>query len=503
MNFIDNFLNNITMYRLVLYVLIGLLVIAAFFGLLGLLPYSPWAIIFSAAILVLVSWIVNYIFAKVYEVPANAESFFISALILALILSPANKFSDLPFLIWAAVLTMASKYIINIRGKHIFNPVALAVTLTSYAAGQSATWWVGNIPMLPFVVIGGLLIIRKIKRFNFIVTFLIVSILAIGILSLLAGNDPASTIKKTIIYSPWFFFASVMLTEPLTTPPRKLQQMIYAGITGFLFAPQVHFGSLYTTPELALLIGNIYSYLASPKEKLLLKLKQALKIGPDIYDFIFSGPRTHYLPGQYMEWTLGYGNADSRGNRRYFTLASSPTEEDLRIGVKFAEKSSTFKKSMLELTSQSPVVAAGLAGDFILPHDPNKKLAFVAGGIGITPFRSMLKYLIDTHQKRDIVLFYSARKQEDLVYGDVINQAVRELGLKVVVTLTDTEQVSSGWAGRTGYLNEQMIVETTPDYKERTFYISGPQALVFSVKSVLKHTGLKEKQIITDYFPGF
>ena len=112
---------------------------------------------------------------------------------------------------------------------------------------------------------------------------------------------------------------------------------------GFLFVPQVKFLGYYFTPEQALLVGNIFAFIVSPKDRLILKLKEKIKIAPDIYDFIFlANKKINYNPGEYMEWTMPGENSDERGNRRYFTLASSPTENELRIGVKFYENGSSY-----------------------------------------------------------------------------------------------------------------------------------------------------------------
>ena len=120
----------------------------------------------------------------------------------------------------------------------------------------------------------------------------------------------------------------------------------------------------------------------------MLRLKEKVQLAPDIYDFIFVPTRKFaFAPGQYMEWTLGHDEPDSRGNRRYFTLASSPTENTLRLGVKFYQQSSSFKSALLAMDQQSEIVAAQVAGDFVLPDDPRQKCVFIAGGIGITPFR--------------------------------------------------------------------------------------------------------------------
>src|ERR1700709_894999 len=139
-----------------------------------------------------------------------------------------------------------------------------------------------------------------------------------------------------------------------------------------------------------------------------------------------------FAPGQYMEWTLGHSDTDNRGNRRYFTLASAPTENHIRVGVKFSPESSSFKQAMLAMDQHTEIVAGQLAGDFVLPRDPQQKCVFIAGGIGITPFRSMIKYLLDTGQHRPIVLFYASKTVSEFVYQDIFDQAQRELGIKTM-----------------------------------------------------------------------
>src|SRR5260221_1560729 len=170
--FIDRVLNTITMYRLVLYYLIFLLAIAIILCYLGILPYDPLTLLFSIGFLLAVSGITNAIFAWAFKAPANVESVYISALILALILTPARPSHDLLFLGWAAVLANASKYIVAINKKHLFNPVAFAVALTALTIDQTASWWVGTLSMLPFILLGGILVVRKIQRTDLVVSFL-------------------------------------------------------------------------------------------------------------------------------------------------------------------------------------------------------------------------------------------------------------------------------------------------------------------------------------------
>lgn len=503
LNFIDLFLDRITMYRLVLYYLIAILGIAAIGGAFGLISASPLGIIVSTIFLLSVCYITNSIFSYVFKAPTNVESVYITALILACIINPFEGFVDLPILGLAGILAISSKYIFAIRKKHIFNPVAISVLLISFGLGAPITWWVGTLFMMPFIILGGLLVLRKTQRFSMIISFYATSLTLIAIFTLINGGSLVTTAGQIFFYSPLFFFAYVMLTEPLTTPPKRSSQMLYGGLVGLLFPPQVHFLSVYSTPELALVIGNIFSYIVSPKTKLVVYLKEKLQIAPDVSDFLFAKQKITYLPGQYLEWTLRHPRTDSRGNRRYFTLASSPTEDTLRIGVKFYENGSSYKRALHDLDTSSPIVAGQLAGNFLLPQDKAKKLVFLAGGIGITPFRSMLKYLIDTNEKRDIVVIFSNKYAEDIVYKDILDIAATALGIRTIYTLTDVEKIPATWQGERGRISAEIIAQEIPDWKERIFYLSGPHLMVTGFEKTLHDMGTPSSHIKKDFFPGF
>ena len=178
LRFIDKITDGITMYRLVLYYLIALIVAAICLSAFGDLHYKPLNIIISSAILVATCWIINKVFSYIFDAPINLESSIITALILALIITPDPTGYNILFLLAAGGLAMASKYLLTIRGKHIFNPAAIAVALTAFGPRQTASWWVGTAVMLPFVLIGGLLITRKIRRQRMVITFFIATTLS-------------------------------------------------------------------------------------------------------------------------------------------------------------------------------------------------------------------------------------------------------------------------------------------------------------------------------------
>ncbi len=503
LKFIDDRLDGITMYRLILYFLIGLLGAAVVFAALGILHADPFAIVFTTGFLVGACVLVNWVFAKVYGVPTNVESAYITALILALIISPLQSYQDLWFLGWAAIWAMASKYIFALNRKHLFNPAAFAVALTYFTINQSASWWVANAPMLPLVALGGALIVRKTRRADLVLAFLLTAVWAVAGYSLATGQNLGAALSRLLVDSPLVFFASVILTEPLTMPGTQRRRLVYGALVGFLFTPVFHIGSFYTTPELAILAGNLYAYLTGPKANLLLRLKEKVQLAPDIWDFVFvPSQKLAFVPGQYMEWTLATRHEDSRGNRRYFTLASSPTENTVRLGVKFHPNSSTLKRSLLAMQPQDEIAAAHLAGDFVLPEDPFQKCVFIAGGIGVTPFRSMIQYLLDTRQGRKVVLFYVAKTPTEFVYRSVFDKAKQTMGMKTIYTLTDPQNVPAGWTGRVGRVTPQMIMADVPDYAACKFYISGPSAMVESNQQMLRQMGVRDDHIKTDFFSG-
>ncbi len=491
------------MYRLVLYVLTAFVIVAAILGFAGKLPFSGWAILGQWAFLVAICWIVNETLAKLFKVPANVESVYITAFILSLLITPSLSIGNLMFCFWAGLIAMASKYLIAWQRKHIFNPTAFALVVTAFALGQSAGWWIANSWMLPFVIIGGVLIVRKIKRFDLVISFFLTSIATTLIFGFRGSINLAEIIRQYIFILPTFFFAFIMLTEPLTTPPTKKWQMVYGALVGILFAPQWHIGNYYSTPEIALVLGNIFSYIVSPKAKLLLILKDKLNLAPSINQLIFVPDRTMaFQPGQYLEWTLPANKPDTRGNRRYFTIASSPTESTIQLGVKFYEPPSTFKRDLKSLVPGQTILAGQLAGDFTLPKDPTKKLIFIAGGIGITPFRSMLKYLLDTKQTRPITLLYSNRTVEDIVYKDILDRASQEMGIKVIYALTD-KNVPADWTGRTGFIDAAAIKQEAPGYQHSLFYLSGPRSMVTAFEQTLASMNVPKNRIKTDFFPGY
>ncbi|HKU18819.1 MAG TPA: hypothetical protein VJP80_06125 [Candidatus Saccharimonadales bacterium] len=486
---IDRCLNGVTMYRLVLYGL-GLLYAAGVsLGFLGVTRLSGFGLLASLAILIAGCYAVNKVLAWAWDVGTNSESWLITALILGLILPPATTAPRALAISLAALLAMASKYIVAWRGKHLCNPAAFGAVAVGLLGIVSPTWWVGSKPMLPFTLIVGLLIIRKVRRFQLVIVFALVAIAIMLALGIDHGRTPQMIIEQSLTSWPSVFFASIMLTEPATMPPKRPMRLLYGALVGVLYAAQLQVGPVSVTPEMALVLGNICAFALSPRFAVVMRLKAKRQLTANSFEYVFAPQRPFsFQPGQYMEWTLPHKRVDSRGNRRTFTIASSPTEPDIRLGVKFYKPPSSYKQALLRMQPGDNLVARQLAGDFVLPKNPSQKLVLIAGGIGITPFRSQLKYLMDTKQQRDIALFYVVNDESDVAYRDIL-QAAQGIGVRVFVV--------------SPRLTPEQLHTNAPDYQTRTFYISGPNGMVSHYAGWLHDQGVGIRRIVTDYFSGY
>lgn len=501
---IDSLVNRITMYKLLLWGLRILFAISWVFSIVGVLPYGAVRPLVSISILLGVAFTANYLFAKFYKVAANSESTNITAVLLYFIFQPPRNVQDAVALGLAALIAIASKYVITRHERHLFNPAAFGTVVVGLSGLLYSRWWIGRDTMFIFVAILSLMLVRKIHRFPMVMAFGASATL----LAIVRSGGDTSTItllRDSILSFPIIFLGGTMLTEPVTTPPRRYQQVAYGVLVGLLFSSGLHIGDRYMSPELALVLGNLVVFFVATRKRQPLKLESVSEIGSTIHEYVFR-PVTplSYKAGQYVELTLPLQKTDFRGNRRTFTIASSPTEDVIRFGIKQADPGSAFKRALAKKHEGAVVTANNLAGDFILPDDTKTKLVFIAGGIGITPFRSMLKYLVDSKENRSITLFYCVSDPKQIVYKDVLAEA-KEFGVKViyVLGLPEGQSMPASWNGEVGYLTKELLAKQVLDYDSRLFYISGPDAMVQANKKLLRSIGVKRTNIKTDYFAGY
>ncbi len=217
-----------------------------------------------------------------------------------------------------------------------------------------------------------------------------------------------------------------------------------------------------------------------------------------IISFWFETDKTlDHIAGQFIEMTIHHPNADDRGDKRWFTISSSPTDAPLMsITTKFASTSSSFKQALHDLKKGDEVTISSPMGDFVLPKDDSIPLIFVSGGIGITPYHSIIKWLSDTKQSRDIKLIYAANNIGEMVFLETF----RGYGLNLQLILNDPP---SNWDGQTGYLSGQMIIDRARPTSDSLIFISGPETMVESLQSQLKTLAIEEARLVGDFFPGY
>jgi ferredoxin-NADP reductase/Na+-transporting NADH:ubiquinone oxidoreductase subunit NqrB len=501
MNKINEILNHVTMYRLVVYVLSGYAGLGVLLALFGKLAFSPTAMIVSLALLLVSAYVADRGYARIFAMPSNSESWLITALIIFLIVQPAHSIATGLYLVLAGATASISKFVLSWHGKHIFNPAAFAVALVSLTGLQATTWWIGSSVFWPVTLVLGLLVVHKIRRFPLALTFITVSIILQAVVLVIHHQPFGVGMKGALIASPLFFLATIMVTEPATMPPRRTQQIVFAVLAAVLYVMGWKLGPIYIYPEVALLIANMYAFAVSPKFRIRLRLKSVQRISDQVYHYAFQPDRSFtFLPGQYMEWTLAGVPYDSRGNRRTLTIASSPTENDVQIGLKYYQPASAYKATFTRLKLGDSIYASQLAGNFTL-DEGSGKLVFIAGGIGITPFRSMIKYLHDKGMQRDIVLLYAVSKSEELAYHKEFLAAEQPVGLTYIPIVTKPGDTVPGVVR--AKLNHQLIARLVPDYAERIFYVSGPDGMVDVTKDYLHTLHVPATHIKTDHFSGY
>lgn len=486
-NPISAYLNNTVMYRLMRHVLGAVAVVAISFGFLGWVPFSGLDLLLTLIVLIAVCWGANWLLAKVFSAPVNPDSAVITALILFFLVFPSSAALLITGLV--GLLAMSSKYILTWRKRHIFNPAAAGAVIAGLF-GVPIFWWVATPILFPFVLLAGLMIVQKTQRHLLVMVFVVCAALSVVFIGTSNDGQLLPLLRQAFLSWPIIFFATVMLTEPMTMPAKRHYQLLEALVLGGLFAVPFHVGPLYASPELILLIGNLFSFAVSHKATVRLTLVERNEPSPGVLDLGFTAERPlHFEPGQYVEWTLPHDHVDARGARRTFTVASAPGERLVRIGVRLAkEKGSSFKRALAALPIGGALFASNVGGEFTLPKDAQQKLVFIAGGIGITPFRSFVQTMIDQKTTRDAILFYCAASESDFVYQPIFKQAAAH-GLTAHY-LTDR-------------LSEEIIRKQVPDFADRVFYLSGPPKMVDSYKKLLRTLRVSRRQIRTDYFPGY
>lgn len=223
----------------------------------------------------------------------------------------------------------------------------------------------------------------------------------------------------------------------------------------------------------------------------------ATQEAPTITTFWFKPPHpVQNIPGQYIELTIHHENPDSRGEKRWFTLSSSPTDSLVSITTRLSNPGSTFKQALQNLKAGDEVIMSEPMGDFVLPKDSSIPLTFVGGGIGLTPFHSILRWLADMDEQRDIRFLYAVRSEDDIIFQDSFEKA----GVHATIIVGEP---SEAWGGERGQITAEQILKLAEPANNGLIYISGPEPMVEQLNKDLHKLGIPKHRLVGDYFPNY
>jgi ferredoxin-NADP reductase len=207
-----------------------------------------------------------------------------------------------------------------------------------------------------------------------------------------------------------------------------------------------------------------------------------------------------YRPGAYFWVELpDRGHDDEKGLRRHISLVTSPTEHGV-VGLATRLRDTAFKRTLAELEVGDEVQVEEPKGSFLLPEDTDVEYVFVAGGIGITVFRSMLRYIADTGEPYRVTLVYSNRDRSSTPFLDELAELEQRIpGLRVVLTMTDDE----AWEGERRRVDPAMLADVLGGLDGRTFLVAGPPAMAEGVADSLREAGVTEERVRADRFSGY
>jgi ferredoxin-NADP reductase len=227
------------------------------------------------------------------------------------------------------------------------------------------------------------------------------------------------------------------------------------------------------------------------------------EIAEGTMEFSFARPEGFtYQAGQTVDLTLSNPpETDAEGNMRTFSLTSAPHESVLRIATRMRD--TAFKRTLKNMEPETLISAEGPFGSFMLHENTSRPAVFLSGGIGITPFHSMISDATERNLPHQIYLFYSNRRPEDAAYMDELTTcAKRNPNFFFIPTMTDMEKSSQTWEGERGYIDAEMVRKYVPEGMP-VYYLAGPQTMVTAMRTLLNGMGVSNDDIRFEEFAGY
>lgn len=223
-----------------------------------------------------------------------------------------------------------------------------------------------------------------------------------------------------------------------------------------------------------------------------LTLSEILPEAGDARTFRFKSEQAvTWQPGQYLQYTLPHRDADDRGTSRWFTIASAPHEGFIQITTRLiGERASTFKQALALLEPGATIEAGEPEGDFVV-DDPTHKMVFIAGGIGITPYRAILTDMQQRKIPINVSLLYGNRTAEFVFQTELDHLAEQNPGLKIRY-IVEPETIT-----------DDLIAQTAGELKTTRIFTSGPEPMVEAFEQRIAALGVPDEHHKRDYFPGY
>jgi ferredoxin-NADP reductase len=234
------------------------------------------------------------------------------------------------------------------------------------------------------------------------------------------------------------------------------------------------------------------------------KLKDRKEVAEGTMAFRFERPSNWaFKAGQYLDMTLlDPPETDSEGNVRSFSIASGPHEETLMVATRMRD--TAFKRVLRTMPLGTAVKIDGPSGDLTFQDDFTRAAVFLAGGIGITPFRSMICLAAEEQLRHRIFLFYSNRRPEDAPFLAEIQSLEKDNPkYKLIASMTEMEKSRLPWSGETGFINQEMLGMYLKNAVSPIYYIAGPPAMVKSLHEMLNKAGMNDDDIRAEEFAGY
>jgi ferredoxin-NADP reductase len=207
-------------------------------------------------------------------------------------------------------------------------------------------------------------------------------------------------------------------------------------------------------------------------------------------------PGFAFTAGQAVDVLLG-------SERHTFSLVSAPFEEELVFATRM-RAASAYKRALGALPIGAKVKLEGPAGSFVLDPDPARGALFIAGGIGITPFMSMLRQATRGRSPQPLRLLYSNRRPEDAAFlAELQELERRNANFRLAATMTDMGKSSRQWSGHTGFVDAGLIKSCARELHAPLYYVVGPPAMVLAMQETLRTAGVEDGAILTEEFYGY